>query len=226
MHTQTGPALALPIPGAAGRGWGSAMLSSPPTTGGPGKPAGSWAPHSLSPFPRPPSPPTARDPHRPEQPSPWSYQGSGGSTPEMCLVISDAPRQLGEGALWLPDLQGKGNLYKMSISWVPRELICSNYSVRQDGSPHVSEEEPEVQRSPWPRTHSWNDEAGTGPQCCVTPDPGGWNGRGSVEVGAGLLCRARNRLWLPGGRGCTTQSCPQASAIGSKFQIGYQQHAK
>lgn len=77
-----------------------------------------------------------------------------GSTPEMCLVILDVPRQLGEGALWLPDLQGKGHLHTMSVSWVPRELICSNYSVKQDGSPHVTEEEPEVQRSQWPRTHS------------------------------------------------------------------------
>ena len=56
---------------------------------------------------------------------------------------------------------------------MPRELIRSNSSAKQDGSPHVTEKEPEAQRGQWPRTHGWNDEAGTGPQCCVTPDPGG-----------------------------------------------------
>ena len=56
-----------------------------------------------------PEPIHTSDLHRPAWP-PLVTLGMVGRAPGRCLVISDAPRQLGEGALWPLDLRGKGNL--------------------------------------------------------------------------------------------------------------------
>lgn len=48
-------------------------------------------------------------------------------------------------------------------------------------------------------------------------DLGVWNWRSSVEVGASMFCRARNRLWL---------SLKPDPKVASSSTGGYQQHAK
>ena len=97
--------------------------------------------------------------------------------PGRCLVMLEAPRQLGEGALWPVDLREKGNLQRMSTHGVHCELTCSNRSMRLKGSPHFTERSLRGRRASGHGHTDGSDASRAGPQRCVNPDPGGWDGR-------------------------------------------------